>query len=152
MRADILACYDNTWIDWLIRKVTGKKITHVAVQITDTLCMETGWFGVKLSKIDGKKFYRLRYNELTKKQQRQIVKFVMESVDKKYDYKLFIGIGINKIFGLNTNWDNPLKYICAELVVKAYRSVGIELLPYIPDNCIIPSDFMDSTRLVIGQD
>lgn len=154
MKADILACWSNTWVDRLIRTVVGEDITHIAIKVSDTMIMESTWLGTQLSPIAirGGNYYVLRCPELTEKQREKIVEFVLESVNKKYDFKLFIGIGLNRLFGLRTNWDNPTKYICVELILEAYKSVGIDLLELIPDQEIVPSDFLKSDKLYFVND
>jgi hypothetical protein len=50
------------------------------------------------------------------------------------------------MFGLNTNWDNKNKYICNELVVEAYKSLGINILSWIEDQNIVPGDLLNCNR------
>jgi uncharacterized protein YycO len=155
MRGDILACYSTTFIGKLISKFTGSNVSHVAIKISDTLIMEASWFGVKLAKIDpylGKSKV-LRCGILTEEQRRSIVKFVLNRVGTPYDYKLFIGIALNivlkklRIYRAELHWDNSSKDICIELVIEAYRSVGVELLPDIEDKDIVPCDVLKSNKL-----
>jgi hypothetical protein len=51
MKGDILACYGSDTISELVEKVSRSHIAHIAVQISDLYMMDSGWFGVKLSKI-----------------------------------------------------------------------------------------------------
>lgn len=151
MKADILACWSNGIVSKLISTVTKNKVSHIAIKINDKLIMESRFIGTKLSLLENCKcnYIVLRCPYLNEKQRNAIIKFVMESVDKKYDFRLFTGIGINRIFGVKTNWDNPKKYICVELIIEAFRSVGIELLESIPDQEIVPSDFLNSDKLIV---
>jgi uncharacterized protein YycO len=148
MRGDILACYGNDFLSRAIEQVTGSPISHIAVKISDNFIMETGWSGVKLSKISrlSNKYIILRDENFTEGQREQFVSFVINAVNIKFDYKLFFGIALNKMFGLNTNWDNKNKYICNELVVEAYKSLGINILSWIEDQNIVPGDLLNCNR------
>lgn len=111
--------------------------------------MESWWNGVRPRRLKEKEsnYYILRSSNLSYEEKKKIATFVMNSVKTKYDYKLFLGIGLNKIFGLNTKWDNKDKYICTELVVKAYRATGIELMPEGKE--MLPEKLLDSKHLEI---
>jgi hypothetical protein len=117
--------------------------------------MESSWFGVKLLKIDpylGKSKV-LRCETLTEGQRRLIIKYILNRVGTPYDYKLFIGLALNTVlkklhvYRVKTHWDSPSKDICIELVIDAYRSIGIELLPDIKDEDIVPCDVLKSSKL-----
>lgn len=152
MKADVLACYDDTWIDWIIRKVTKEKVTHIAIQVMDDYIIETGWHGVKLSKLSSRKgkFYRLRCNELNEYKQEQIVRYALSLIDQPYDYRQLIWIGLYKLFGFKKYKDDTGKYICVEVVVDAYKSAGIDLVPNgIPLDLVIPSDLLHCDKLTI---
>jgi uncharacterized protein YycO len=147
MRCDIILTYNKSWISSLIRWAVGSKYTHVAIAINETIIAESWWNGVRFTKLDTKKnkFTRLRCPELTEHQKTNIIAFIYDKIDFEYDYKLLIGIGLNRIFGFKTKWDDPKKYICVELIIEAYRSVGIDLLEYNKD--IAPHELLYSKHL-----
>jgi hypothetical protein len=75
---------------------------------------------------------------------------VVDSVDIKFDYKQFFGVGFFKLFGLDLGWDDKSKYICDELAVQTYKDLfNIELLPGIPNSIIAPGDLLKSNRFRI---
>lgn len=160
MKADIICCY-APWYDIIgktIQLVTGKTIVHTAISISDELVMESGPYGVRLSKISKFKhggYDVFRCSMLTEEQRSQIVDYVMNRVEKPYDYKLALGIGINQIlnrlgiYNVRTYWDNPRKDICVELIIEGFRQVDINLLPNIKDYDIIPSDIPGSSFLYL---
>lgn len=158
MKADIVACYATTWVSKLIQWVTGAKITHVAIKVSDTLIMESSWFGVKLSKLscyEKEQYTILRCNDLTHEERIQIVEYVLNRVGTAYDYKLLFGLGINHIlrkmgiYKIKTQWDNPNKDICIELIIDGYRSINKELLPEIANADVEPIHITRSSLLTI---
>jgi len=151
MKADIIAFEGRTLVSKLIKLITKKKVTHIAIMVGDYVLMETSFFGVRLRKLkeNEAKYYILRNNNITSEERRKITSFVLHKVKIKYDFKLLIGIGINIIFGINTKWDNKEKYICIELILDAYKSIGIDLLPELCNNHIIPNDILYSKELNI---
>lgn len=151
MKADIIAFSGNKIISRLIRWVTKSDINHVAIMVGDNVLMETAWNGVRLRRLkESEKNYKiLRYEGLTYGQKKGISCFVLNSVKTKYDYKLFFGIGLNLLFGLDTKWNNKNRYICAQLILKAYKSVGINLVPGYSEHNIIPDDIIKADRLKV---
>lgn len=154
MRGDILACYGTSWIDKLIQFVTGQKVSHTAIMTGDELFIEAIGKGVVVSKLaDKNSYYLLRDESLTKEQKRKIIQFTVNKLNKEYDFKLFVSVGLNRLFGIKLPWNDPNKYICIELISKAYRRVGIELFPGIKDTEITPGDVMNCKRLkVVGHE
>lgn len=151
MKADIIAFKSYTLLSRLIRWVTRKDVTHVAILVGDHLIMETSLFGVRLRPLRDREYSYciLRCPTLTEEQQIDITDFVMQSVGKGYDFKLLIGIGINLVFGKQLSWNNKDRYICIELILKAYESVGIDLLPNINTDIMTPEDLLTSEFLEI---
>ena len=149
MVCDILACYGSTPIDRFIQWGLGERVTHIAIEIDDGLIIETGWFGVKVSplSIKANNFYRLRCDILTEEDKHCIISFLVRNLGVPYDYKLFTGITLNRLFGLHTKWNDTTKYLCDEVALNAWRYAGYELLPGIDDSIIVPSDLTKSTLL-----
>jgi hypothetical protein len=149
MRCDILACYGSTWIDRLIQWGVGERVTHIAIDIGNDMAIETGWFGVKVNDLcdKGGNYYRLRCDTLTEKNKDNIMNFLIHHIGTRYDYKLFIGIAIHRLLGIDTGWNDPTKYICSEVALNAWRSQGYELMPGVEDRKVIPSDLLKSKLL-----
>jgi uncharacterized protein YycO len=151
MIGDIIAYRGDDWIGRFIRFILNVDVSHVSIMVADDLMVESLSRGVKLSKYSTRntKSYILRCPKLTDEQRVKLIYDVMNSIAVKYDYKLFFGILINRVFGLKVNWDDKSKYICVELIVELYRQLGINLLPREPDQEIVPSDLLNSPELVI---
>lgn len=151
MKGDIIAFEGRTLVSKLIRWATKTKVTHVGIMVSEESLMETSFFGVRLRRLkeNEPKYYILRYENLTDRQKMKISKFVLDKVKTGYDFKLFFGIGLNIIFDMQTKWNNKNKYICVELILSAYESIGIKLLKNYHENHVIPEDLMDSPYLSI---
>jgi hypothetical protein len=133
MKADIVACFGNSIIDWAISKITGSKVTHVAIMYDneDELVLEAIWSGNQVIDIDSKKgkYYILRYEGLTPEQRDEVVDYIKPTLDADYDYRLIFAILIYRLFGRLVYIDDSTKFICSEIIVDAYKSVGIDIVP-----------------------
>lgn len=146
----IMTCYGDKLFDKLIKKIMGTPYTHTAIQISNTLCIETGVFGVKISSIEKKKgrFIRHKFKDITLEQESKLKEALLDSLHIKYDYSLMFALGINKVFKLNLNWDTKNEYICTEVIVEVVRDVlGIDLIDFKEDKHIGPWDIPNSRHL-----
>jgi hypothetical protein len=146
----ILSCRGTSSLDKLIRFISGDEISHTAIQISDRIIVETGAFGVKMSPLSrlNNDFIRYEFIDISSTNENLLIEFILDSVSIRYDYKLMIALGLNKLFGLRLNWDNPTKYICTEIIIEACKKVlNIDLIPNIPDADIGPWDMKLSPYL-----
>jgi uncharacterized protein YycO len=110
--------------------------------------MESVWYGVRMSKYSlmQNSSYLLRYPNLSEEEKDLIVEFVKDKVCQPYDYKLFIGLALNKLFGFKTKWNDKSAYICDELIAEAFKSIGKPLCGKEPDE-LTPTDLYNSPLL-----
>jgi hypothetical protein len=149
MKADILVYYPSSWIGRLITWVTKGKVSHVCIVIEDDLVMDAGWFGIKLRKLDPHPHLTFIYPDLYEEQRETIVKYAMETVDCRYDYRQFLSVGLYKLFGIKLSWMKVNEFLCVEHVYKAYMSVGIDIVPQIEDDAYtVPEDILSSPVLI----
>lgn len=150
MKADILAFEAEGIISKLVGLVTKSKITHIGILKDEHFFIESVITGVKFTEITyvNRNYHILRNPELNDIQRQDIIKFVINKINYKYDFKLFIGIGLKKIFGINTKWNDTNKYICSELIYEAYKSVGIDLIPCAKPEDMTPGNIYNSSMLV----
>jgi hypothetical protein len=137
----ILSCYGNSLLDKIITKIAGDPITHTAIQISNNIIVETGVFGVKMDSISRLRgnYEKYEFIELSLENETILTEFILDSIKTRYDYKLMLAIGLNKMFGWKLKWDNPNKYICVEVIIEACKNVlGIDLIPNIDDESIGP--------------
>jgi hypothetical protein len=154
MQLYILGCYGTTPIDRLIRAFTNHEISHIAIQVSNKFVVESGWHGVNVSKILNKTYRKFKFKNLDIETERKIYEYILDTIDIKYDKKLFLAIGINTILeklglieffrkkynkDIKLHWDDPTKLICVEGIVEACRNAGgFELIPDIKDEDIVP--------------
>ena len=150
-KGDILACWDNSFISKTIRYITKSHASHIAIIYDETLVIESWWTGVRLVKLENLKnrtnFYGLRYDNLTKNQAENIIKYLQNSYESKYDKIQLITIALHKLFGFKIR-HNDKKYICSELAWEAYNSAGIDIAPQVDESIdVVPGDLLNSQTL-----
>jgi hypothetical protein len=153
MKADILACYGGTTLlDKIISKVVGSNITHVVIDLGDGLVGDTGWTGVQITQLKNRngQYVTLRYPELTIYQATKVIDYIKDSIGIGYDFPQLLSIFFFKVFGKKLFEDDKKKFICVELAIEAYNSVGIDIVPHITEkDMIAPSDLLNSPALTI---
>jgi uncharacterized protein YycO len=149
MKADLLACYDDTWMDKVIRFFCRSKITHTAMMIDNDTIIDTDRTGVIISNISSRKgkYITLRCDKLTEEQREIIVSHALSNVGKAYDFFQLLNILIYRTFGIRLCKDDPGRYICVEVFVEAYEKAGIILVPNMPIDMVEPADLINSPCL-----
>ncbi|WP_425805507.1 hypothetical protein ACHOLT_02245 [Desulfitobacterium sp. Sab5] len=129
---DLLLIQGNTWIDKVIKRITGSSYTHVAGVVGPDEAVEILPF--KRTNYQKLETYTGRVdvftcNSLTDDQRRKIVEHAVNKVGAKYDYKLIIWEASRYLF----HWVWPYKArdnsLCSTLWADAYRNAGINLCP-----------------------
>jgi uncharacterized protein YycO len=129
---DILLVRGNTWIDKIIRKITGSPYSHVAGVVNSQEAVEILPFQKtrfqKLSSYTGRTDI-FTCIDLTREQRRKIVEHIANKVGTKYDYKLLLW----EVSRYLLNWKFPYqareKCLCSTLWTEAYRKAGVDLCP-----------------------
>ena len=145
---DILLIRGDTWIDKIIRIITGSSYTHVAGVVNSDEAIEILPF--KRTRFQKLRSYTGRtdvytYSNLTDEQRKKIVEHVVNKVGTKYDYKLIFWEASRYLL----HWKWPYKAgdnsLCSTLWAEAYRKAGVDLCPDIlyPS----PGDLGDSSIL-----
>lgn len=131
MKADILACWGDTWIDKAISTTTGSKISHLAVMKNDTEIIESLSKGLQVSQLSDKKgqYLQLRYKHITPQQADKIIEFLTDKLGTKFDFMQLFEILIFRLFRQRIHLCDPGKYICVESVNEAFKYAGINLFP-----------------------
>ena len=151
-KGDILACWDRSLISKVIRWVTKSGASHVAVVYDNAFVIESWWNGVRIVKLSNIikrcNFYGLRYKNLSEEELDNIIGYLQNSYESKYDFIQLITVGLHKLFRLKIK-DNHKKYICSELAWEAYYSIGIEIAPQVDEkDDVVPGDLLNSKELV----
>lgn len=129
---DILLIRGDTWIDKIIRIVTGSPYTHVAGVVNSNEAIEILPF--KRTRFQKLKSYTgqtdvYTYSNLTEEQREKIVEHVINKVGTKYDYNLIFWEASRYLL----HWKWPYKAtnnsLCSTLWAEAYRKAGVDLCP-----------------------
>lgn len=70
-----------------------------------------------------------RYEGLTDININGIVSFMVERLNRPYDYLQILGFFVEIVFRWKNTWHLKNKYTCANIIDKAFKSVGIILVP-----------------------
>lgn len=121
---DIILVKSNGLISNLIHFFTKNIYNHAELYLGNYMILEAMPNGVKVKPMynDLGEFDAYRYNgTITREQQEKIDEFIQKNINSKYDFiALFM-----QIFGLEV--DRPKKFICIELVMKAYKYAGLPI-------------------------
>lgn len=120
----------NGLIDRLIKEVSHGSYSHCAMFLDQFHTLETSWnspsvirhFDYKKGEYD---IYKLNI-ELTEQQKQIISEYIVEHVENGYDFLYLLSRGLHLIFGTKI-YNSPKYYTCDELIVDAFKEVGINL-------------------------
>lgn len=129
---DILLIRGNTWIDKIIRVITGSQYTHVAGVVNSDEAIEILPFNrtqfQKLRSYTGRTdIYTC--SDLTAEQRKKIVEHAVERIGTKYDYKLIFWEASRYLFDWTWPYNTDNKSLCSTLWAEAYRKAGVNLCP-----------------------
>lgn len=118
----ILVKTNRNIISKIIHKVTKDVYNHAELYLGNYIILDAMPNGVKVRPFDNKlgEFDCYRYKgKITASQKAKINEFIQKNINNKYD---FIAL-VMQLF--NIQFDTPKKYICIELVLKAYEYAGL---------------------------
>lgn len=129
---DLLLIRGNTWIDKVIKRITGSSYTHVAGVVSPEEAVEILPF--KRTHYQKLQTYTGRVdvftcNSLTNDQRRKIVEHVVNKIGAKYDYKLVIWEASRYLFHWIWPYEAGDNNLCSTLWADAYRNAGVNLCP-----------------------
>lgn len=154
-KGDIIFTYPTNLYGRLIAWATRSPFSHVALYAGDGYIIESNAF-VRTRQIYRKDFYDeyeiMTHPTLSEEEREAIVAYAIERIGARYDYLQILAIIIRMITGLHISlFDQPHRYICTELIGKAYASIGVSLLPHIPTDSVSPSELRLSYILRLKQ-
>ena len=147
---DIILIRSNTWINWIVRLATQSGWGHSVMYIGNDLYVQSDIGGVNVRHIGSildKEIRILRHKKMTKSDAGLICRTVLRDLGKGYDYKAIfdlIKIFITGRKATNKEIGNKKKFICSELIAKAYYEFGYTIIPMYSYDEIVPYDFDDS--------
>lgn len=111
-------------IQKIICKVTKDKYFHAEVYLGDYHIVDAMPNGVKIRNFDNSlgEFDVYRYTgKITNEQYKKIEEFIQKTINAKYDFLQLM------LQALHINFGTPKKYICIELVIKAFEYAGVNM-------------------------
>lgn len=126
---DIIFYKGDSLISKIIKKVTKSEYSHMAIIVDNLHIIETDWkFPVSINHLS---YSTLSYDvyrcaELNEGQRREMLNFLRDELQKKYDWTFLFSRWLHIMFGTRIR-NNTEKYNCDELVFAAYKHVGILL-------------------------
>lgn len=144
----IIANKGTSVISRLIRLITKSDYSHVSLILDDFHCLESNYktstsiqhFQYKNGSYD---VYTLK-EDLTEKQKKIIHKFIMDNINLKYDWLYITSRFFNIVVGSKLI-SSPDRYNCDELIVDAFKAIGIELVN--KDIKLSPASIVNSPKL-----
>lgn len=151
------------WFFKLYQEVTGCKITHVGIvlygffyesniTIHDNILI----YGVRKSQITNYGSNHLSFKrELTELEKDLMYEYLEGQIGKPYNFMKLVNIlwlrylsWFWKLIGRTPKVFNEFGLICSEMVDKAYKSAGIDLIPELDEGISTPCDIFSSELLV----
>jgi len=131
--ADLIIVHGHSFVDLLIEDISKSKYSHVAGIVNDAQIIEAEGFKkisyAPLSKYLNQNCDLFTCNILTSQQRNDIVKYVTNQLDCRYDYLLLLWEMVRFEFHCQFPYVEHKKFICSTLWADAYRSVGVDLTP-----------------------
>ncbi|MCO1600217.1 hypothetical protein [Desulfosporosinus nitroreducens] len=129
---DILLVRGNTWIDKIIRIITGSPYTHVAGVVNldeavDILPFKRTGFQKLRSYTGHADIFTCK--DLTDEQRRKIVEHIVNKIGTKYDYKLVLWEASRYLLHWKWAYKAGNNILCSTLWAEAYRKAGVNLCP-----------------------
>lgn len=129
---DILFYRGNSFVGRLIKLVSkSENYSHCSIFIDKIHLLETSWnhptvlahFGYRHMEYD---VYRVKV-DLSSEQKRIIMDYLRKRIHTSYDWKYIVTRAGNFLFGTAIR-SSEGKYTCDELIVQAFREIGLDLL------------------------
>jgi hypothetical protein len=141
-------CYASPFIRFFLKS----NYTHVTIAVDEEHICEVDLFRkmeIMKNPYTEYSLFRLR-EKLTPQQKLVLVDFLKKKchTSKGYDWWRLISLGLQKYLRLNIVIHAPERYICSEIIDKAYQHLGIDLVEDRVTGDVTPLDLMESTKLV----
>lgn len=144
----IIFVRSNSWLSTMIRYVLGSKYSHVAAYAGIDAVIEADWDGVRVNSLSAKYMDNPNYTleivnpPLTKEQLRVFLDFVGTKLGDHYDFWLFGGGIISRIFHRSRRlaglYNRERDWVCSELIAAGLEKAGMSF-PY-PVSQMTPKD------------
>jgi hypothetical protein len=141
-------CYASPFIRFFLKS----DYTHVTIAVDEEHICEVDLFKkMEVMKNPYEEFdlYRMK-DVLSKKQKEEIIAFLKERCQssKGYDWWRILSLLLQKYLRFSIIIHAPERYICSEIIDKAYQHLGIDLVDNRVTGDVTPLDLMKSNQLV----
>jgi hypothetical protein len=140
-------CYASPFIRFFLKS----NYTHVTIVLDEEYICEVDLFTkMKIMKNPYTEYdlYRIKGN-MSVLQKRQLVQYLKKKSEqsKGYDWWRIVSLCLQKYLRFNIIIHSPDRYICSEIIDKAYQHIGIDLVDHRVTGDVTPLDLMNSNRL-----
>ncbi|ART76969.1 hypothetical protein ACQCU1_14680 [Sutcliffiella horikoshii] len=148
---DLLFVKGNCNFSPFIRFFLKSEYTHVTIAVgEEQICEVDLYRKMEIMKNPYKEYdlYRLKVN-LTDDQQKELLHFLHKKVStsKGYDWWRLISLCVKRYFRWNIIIHEQDRYICSEIIDKAFQQIGIDLVEDLVTGDVTPIDIMRSERI-----
>ncbi|QFT89510.1 hypothetical protein FIU87_12695 [Bacillus sp. THAF10] len=148
---DLLFVKGNCNVSPFIRFFLKSPYTHVTIAVDqENICEVDLHKKMEIMKNPYKEYdlYRLK-TKLSIGQQEQMLAFIHRkiSTSKGYDWWRLISLCVKRFFRWNIIIHEQDRYICSEIIDKAYQHIGIDLVENLVTGDVTPIDIMKSQQL-----
>lgn len=148
---DLLFVKGNCNFSPFIRFFLKSEYTHVTIAVDEEhICEVDLYRKMEIMKNPYKEYdlYRLKMN-LTSVQQKELLLFLQRKVStsKGYDWWRLISLCVKRYFRWNIIIHEQDRYICSEIIDKAFQHIGIDLVEDLVTGDVTPIDIMHSDRI-----
>lgn len=148
----------------IIKWISGSKYTHSALYVggDEHQLVEALYYGVDRTGLTETGEYLCDYEicamrpiNATQEQVKGAIEFAVSKIGKKYDYLLLLAMapltvldrmGLHSVRELRNKIDLQEAYVCSELIVDSYHSVGLSVVWNINRSQVVPDDFWRSAK------
>lgn len=142
---DYFVVATNGTVARLIRWFTGSWANHAGICLGGDLVVEANPHGVAVGHLSEYAGHHIAWSrfDLTEREQDRIIGACNAMLGIPYSFKDIAALALRR-WGVRIWADHRLargdRLICSQLVVRAYRVAGFDLVPGVPDNFVTPGD------------
>lgn len=142
-------CYASPFIRFFLKS----NYTHVTIALDEKHICEVDLF-TKMAVIQNPytefDLYRLK-GYLSEQQKEELVSFIRKRCNSSrgYDWWRIVSLLLQKYFRQNIIIHSPERYICSEIIDKAYQHLGIDLVEQRVTGDVTPLDLISSPKLLL---
>lgn len=148
---DLLLIKGDCYPSKLIRFFLKSSYTHVTIALDEYHVCEVDIFKkMKIMKNPYDEYDLYRVNpQLTDNQKEELIQFLYKKclTSKGYDWWRVISLCLQKYFRFNIIIHAQDRYICSEIIDKAYQHLGIDLVDWRVTGDVTPLDLLQSKKL-----